>query len=186
MSKNEIANGIPLPRTLNGLKNLNPSTENSSYTKSELKILLKDFKLSLENKGYDLSTVANLEESFLDSLKTTKIENSKPTLDERIQDWVHNKSNKADRHNKGKLQWHLVNMKALEPLVKVMESGAIKYGEDNWMKGLERKEILNSMQRHMNALREGELFDSESGLHHCGHILANAMFLSNFSKEEWE
>jgi hypothetical protein len=34
------------------------------------------------------------------------------------------------------------------------------------------------MQRHINALLQGEDDDPESGLAHVGHILCNAMFLS--------
>ena len=90
----------------------------------------------------------------------------------------------ARRYNKGKRQWHLVNFKALEPLIEVLEYGAHKYtiyeddkgneikgaeipieeahkykvklsGEDNWKNGFNRKTILDCMMRHTAELIDG-------------------------------
>lgn len=47
---------------------------------------------------------------------------------------------------------------------------------DNWKKEMPTKQILESMQRHLAALMDGEEFDKESGLSHIGHIQANALF----------
>ena len=88
---------------------------------------------------------------------------------------------KADRFNDGKLKWSLVHWGSLKPLVQVLMFGAEKYSPDNWKKGLDKKEILESMTRHLTALMDGETHDPESGLHHIGHILCNAMFYSYFS-----
>jgi hypothetical protein len=82
----------------------------------------------------------------------------------------------ALRHNEGKLKWGLVHFKSLHPLVRVLEFGASKYAPHNWKKGLNKVEILESMQRHLAALIDGEEFDPESGLPHIGHIQCNAMF----------
>ena len=82
------------------------------------------------------------------------------------------------RHNTGKLKWSLVDYKSLEPLVKVLEFGMEKYSADNWKRGLMTREVIESLLRHTYALLENEDNDSESGLPHVGHILANAMFLS--------
>lgn len=91
---------------------------------------------------------------------------------------------KALRHNSGKPRWSLVEFKSLEPLVRVLEFGATKYAPDNWKLGLDRREILDSMMRHVAALVDGEATDPESGLPHVGHILCNAMFYSHFSQPE--
>lgn len=88
---------------------------------------------------------------------------------------------KADRYNKGKLKWSLVHWGSLAPMVEVLMFGAEKYSPDNWKKGLDKKEILESMVRHLTALMDGESHDKESGLHHIGHILCNAMFYSYFT-----
>lgn len=82
------------------------------------------------------------------------------------------------RYNTGKLKWSLVSWKALGPMVRVLMFGAEKYDDHNWKKGLNWTEILESMQRHMNAFIDGEDDDPESKLSHVGHILCNAMFLS--------
>lgn len=84
----------------------------------------------------------------------------------------------ADRFNEGKLKWSLVSWRALEPMVQVLMFGTIKYSPNNWKQGLRYTEILESMQRHMNAFIEGEDDDPDSKLNHVGHILCNAMFLS--------
>lgn len=90
--------------------------------------------------------------------------------------------NKALRYNKNKTAWGLVHFDSLVPMVDVLKFGAKKYSPDNWKKGLDRKEILESMMRHLTALMDGELYDKESRLHHIGHIQCNAMFFSYFEK----
>lgn len=90
---------------------------------------------------------------------------------------------KAMRFNSGKPRWSLVDFNALVPLVRVLEFGADKYAPDNWKLGLDRREILDSMMRHIAALADGEANDPESGLPHIGHILCNAMFYSHFEQK---
>lgn len=90
---------------------------------------------------------------------------------------------KADRFNEGKPKWSLVHFNSLVPMIRVLEFGARKYSPDNWKKGLDLKEILESMQRHLAALIDGEEIDSESGISHMGHIQCNAMFY-NYHKNK--
>ena len=52
----------------------------------------------------------------------------------------------------------------------------VSSGRDNWKKPMDLKKILESLQRHVAALMDGEEFDSESGIHHMGHIQCNSMF----------
>ncbi len=93
-------------------------------------------------------------------------------------------SEKALRYNEGKPKWSLVHFKSLEPLVRVLMYGADKYAPDNWKKGLDKKEILDSMQRHLCELIDGNKLDEESKMEHIGHIMANAMFYSYFDNED--
>lgn len=88
---------------------------------------------------------------------------------------------KALRYNEGKLKWSYVHYASLEPMIRVMEFGAKKYAPKNWQNPMNTTDILESMQRHLAALMDGEEFDKESGLPHMGHIQANAMFY-NFHK----
>lgn len=90
------------------------------------------------------------------------------------------------RYNAGKTQWSLVDFDAIEDMVKVLEFGAEKYSANNWKKGLSVSEILDSMQRHINALRRGENIDLESNLPHWGHIGCNYMFLEYMMKYKLE
>lgn len=86
------------------------------------------------------------------------------------------------RDNKNKRKWSLVHFESLEPMVEVLEFGAKKYAPKNWMKGFPLDEILDSMQRHVAALIDGEEIDPESGLPHMGHIQCNAMFYNYMIK----
>lgn len=95
------------------------------------------------------------------------------------------KKQQAKRYNQGKPQYSLIDYSALEPLVRVLEFGADKYSRDNWRKGLDQKELLNSLMRHVGDLidavneKRAEI-DHESMLPLIGHIMANAMFYSKF------
>lgn len=88
----------------------------------------------------------------------------------------------ALRYNEWKPRWSLVHFPSLEPLVRVLEFWAKKYEEKNWMKPMDKKQILDSMIRHLVRLMEDEELDSESNLPHIGHIMANCMFYSYHSK----
>jgi len=81
----------------------------------------------------------------------------------------------------GKLEWHLLNYRAMECLVRVMMGGKIKYGEENW-KGFESDptRVKDAIQRHLAAIMEGEMIDDESGEPHAAHIMAGGMFLTYF------
>jgi hypothetical protein len=83
---------------------------------------------------------------------------------------------KALRYNEGKLQWGLVHFKSLEPMVRTLEFGALKYAPNNWMKSMDKRQILESMQRHLAAILDGEEIDPESNQSHIGHIMCNCMF----------
>ena len=86
------------------------------------------------------------------------------------------KCDKALRYNEGKPKWSLVHYESMIPMIRVLEFGALKYAPKNWLKPMNETEILESMQRHLAALMDGEEFDQESGVSHMGHIQANAMF----------
>lgn len=88
-----------------------------------------------------------------------------------------NKS-KGLRYNDGKLKWSYMHYKSMEPMIRVLMYGAQKYAPFNWQKGLDKMEILESMQRHLAAMMDGEETDPESGLPHIGHVMCNTMFWS--------
>ena len=90
-------------------------------------------------------------------------------------------SNKqALRFNQGKLAYSLVHWASMAIMIQVLMFGAKKYAPDNWKNGMNRKKILESLQRHVSALFDGETVDPESGLNHIGHVMCNAMFYSYY------
>jgi hypothetical protein len=90
------------------------------------------------------------------------------------------------RYNSNKVKWSLMHYKSMEPMIRVLEKGAIKYAPDNWKKGLSRKETLESLQRHLAALMDGETHDPETNELHIGHIMCNCMIYSYFLLPENE
>lgn len=68
--------------------------------------------------------------------------------------------------------------------VKNLDLKVLSSGKENWKNGLDKTEILESLQRHLIKLFAGEKFDLESGLPHIGHLLANAVFYSYYSKND--
>lgn len=62
----------------------------------------------------------------------------------------------------------------------VIDRGLVVHlsGRENWKKHLDLTEIMESMQRHVAAIMDGEEFDAESGASHMGHIQCNAMFFN--------
>jgi len=90
---------------------------------------------------------------------------------------------KSIRYNEGKPKWGYVHFESLVPMIRVLEFGAKKYEPDNWKKGLDLKEILESLQRHLAKLMDGEENDEETGISHMGHIQCNAMFY-NYHKNK--
>lgn len=93
---------------------------------------------------------------------------------------------KALRHNTGKLKWGLVHWPSLRPLVEVLMFGAVKYAPGNWMKPMDKQEILESSMRHLTAMFSGEVLDKESKLPHAGHVMCNMMFYIFHSEKLYE
>ena len=86
----------------------------------------------------------------------------------------------AERHNVGKLEWCLLPMSTVAEIVKVLMFGARKYSPDNWKLGNPWTDTYNSLVRHLNAWREGEDRDPDSGCLHLGHIGCNVVFLTYY------
>ena len=84
---------------------------------------------------------------------------------------------RAKRFNSGKVPMHFVPLDMLQGLARVLEDGAVVYGEDNWRKGAPASEQIDSLLRHLTKLQSGEMRDSESGLPHVDHMLFNCISL---------
>ncbi len=97
-------------------------------------------------------------------------------------------SEKAMRFNEGKapLSYILSAPNAIEGLARVFEHGAEKYSRDNWKKGLDRNELIDSLLRHLTKIANGDLVDKDSKLHNFNHVLWNALILAEQYNKEHE
>lgn len=78
------------------------------------------------------------------------------------------------------------DMRLIPPLAelemaKVLTFGAEKYAPGNWKK-IEPERYVSAAMRHINAIRQGELVDSESGCHHAAHLMCCAAFMVELMK----
>jgi len=87
---------------------------------------------------------------------------------------------KASRKNSGKSQFsYILDLpNACAGVSAAFAMGAEKYERDNWKKGFDRKELIDSAMRHLVKAENGEVFDEESGLDHLHHFAWNAMILA--------
>lgn len=90
---------------------------------------------------------------------------------------------KALRLNEGKvpLEYVLTFPEALAAVSRVCQHGEFKYERLNYKKsGKPTSEYVNSLLRHLLAWHRGEDLDSESKQNHLGHVLWNALALTEF------
>lgn len=86
----------------------------------------------------------------------------------------------AVRSGKQKVRFDLMPCMPLIEVARVFTFGAFNYGDRNWEAGFSWSRCIGSMWRHFYQWLMGETFDSESGLHHLAHLIANAMFLIEY------
>jgi len=86
------------------------------------------------------------------------------------------------RANIGKMRYSLLPFIAIREIVKVLEFGATKYKEGNWLKkpGFKYSNFINSYTRHFELWLFGEDNDKESGIHHAAHMAINSIFLLTY------
>jgi len=89
---------------------------------------------------------------------------------------------KGKRYNKDKVRIDLIPPEPLNEVAKVFTVGANKYGDYNWMKGMNWSTVIASLERHLNAFKTGQDYDEETGLYHMAHLVANGMFLLQYYK----
>jgi hypothetical protein len=81
----------------------------------------------------------------------------------------------------GKLPYDLLPGDAIEEIVKVLQFGAVKYGERNWEKGMKWNRPFAALMRHMWAWWRGEGKDPETGLSHLAHAGCCILFLLSYT-----
>jgi hypothetical protein len=80
------------------------------------------------------------------------------------------------KFDQGKARWSLLPPGVLAQVVDVITFGAKKYGPNNWQL-VESDRYEDALHRHLDARKNGQINDPESGLHHYAHALCNLMFL---------
>lgn len=90
--------------------------------------------------------------------------------------------NSAKKFDTGKAPMSLIPSDALDEIAKVLDFGKKKYAAHNWRKGMEWSRLIDATLRHVNAWKEGEEKDAESGLSHLAHAACCITFLLSFEK----
>lgn len=92
------------------------------------------------------------------------------------------------KYDQGKLRYDLMPAKVLEQVVDVLTYGANKYttkdsdGADNWHKCPDpNNRYYAAALRHIQAWRQGELLDKESGKPHLAHAICCLTFILEFA-----
>jgi hypothetical protein len=111
------------------------------------------------------------------------LENKKGALHDQLEVSLStNPPRETFKKDAGKIRYTLIPVDAMEEVVKVMETGANKYGPDAWRKteDFDWTRIINALERHLADLKRSVDKDSESGLLHAAHIACNALFLTEY------
>lgn len=77
-----------------------------------------------------------------------------------------------------KPMWNLLPLGPIREIVQVLTFGAKKYDADNWQHVENPTErYFAAMMRHIDAWRDGQYWDAESGLPHLAHAGCCMVFL---------
>ena len=86
--------------------------------------------------------------------------------------------NKGLKFDASKPRWSLLPAGTVAQVVEVLEFGARKYGDNNWQKVENaRTRYYDAAMRHLEAWRNGEHKDHESGAAHLAHATCCLLFL---------
>lgn len=155
--------------------NLIDVSKDLTYDFFSLKTLFKTHLLSHKN-SQNRDIIAETPHDYFDYTLTQKQKDLAASNVQIFKDMLSN-SSRGMRHNNNKIKLSLLDFSALEQAAKVLQFGGKKYSRDNWKKGFEHSEIVDSLLRHISEYQKGNEVDSESKLLHTAHILCNAMFL---------
>lgn len=82
------------------------------------------------------------------------------------------------KYDQGKLRYSLMPLGTINKVLQVLDYGARKYEENNWMKVPHgRHRYFDATMRHIDAWWKGESLDPESGLPHLAHAATCLLFL---------
>jgi hypothetical protein len=88
------------------------------------------------------------------------------------------------KHDSGKQRWSLVPVGVMNDYIKVLEYGAVKYGDNNWKHVPDATtRYYDAAMRHMDAWWQGEETDAETGSSHLAHAMCCITFLMWLEKQ---
>lgn len=94
-------------------------------------------------------------------------------------------SNPKEEQGNKKAQMYLLPPEALRQCTAALEFGAFSrgYGAYNWRsQPIKLTTYISAVQRHLQAIAEGEANDADSGVSHFSHIMANMALLIDAQK----
>jgi hypothetical protein len=71
-------------------------------------------------------------------------------------------------------------------VARVFGFGASKYADHNWRHGYEWSKSFDALERHIQAAKDGETYDEESGLPHLAHAGFHVLVLLTWLDEQGE
>lgn len=86
----------------------------------------------------------------------------------------------ATKHDAAKPRHSLLPPHAIDAIIAVLEFGAARYGERNWMGGMKWSRCFDAAMRHLWRWFRGEDIDPDSGLPHLAHAIVSLMFLIDY------
>ncbi len=77
-----------------------------------------------------------------------------------------------------KPRYELIPVEALKRVAMLYASGAKKYSDDNWKKGMPYKRVLGSLLRHVHNFQEGDVSED-----HLAAVVFNAMAIMYYQEK---
>ena len=88
------------------------------------------------------------------------------------------------KFDKDKPEMVLIPVAAKIAMAEAFGYGAKKYGKWNYKKGMDWTRLISATERHLDAFKECEDLDPESGILHLGHALADLAMLVDYYKNK--
>jgi hypothetical protein len=88
-----------------------------------------------------------------------------------------NQPKEAMRFTDDKMRFDLLPIEGLIELTRVYDSGALKYDDNNWRKGMPWSKVYRPIFSHLFKWLSGQTIDKETGCHHLAMVAWNCLTL---------
>lgn len=86
--------------------------------------------------------------------------------------------------NEGKPMLTLIDPLFIEEMARQQEIGDVKHATHHWMEGVDSKEILNAIKRHIAAIEQGEISDDGGKTLHTAAAACGLMYLAHYCRNQ--